>query len=93
MTGRQQTKKKERKKTSSKLTATVRHQMYLHKDHPVSDSDYICQTIRQMKENYFLPAMQDQFQRLWADLSNAIMFSSPVVNIRRAEEPLGCVYR
>lgn len=51
---------------------------YPHKD-PIFGSDYLFQTIQQMKENRFLPAMQDQFQR-YGPTFQTIMFGSPVVN-------------
>lgn len=41
--------------------------------------DYLLQTIQQMKQNRFLPAMQDQFQRYGLTFQT-IIFGSPVVN-------------
>ena len=51
---------------------------YPHR-YPIFGFDYLLQTIQQMKENRFLPAMQDQFQRYGLTFQ-VIIFGSPIVN-------------
>lgn len=56
---------------------------YPHQD-PIFGADYLFRTIQQMKENRFLPAVQDQFQ-CYGPTFQTIMFGSPAINTAEPE--------